>query len=430
MSKLESIPYLLGQINLKWLDAASIDRDTLARCKEAERLTRQGNYDGALELAAAAVDVATQSGVPGDIGAAFLYLAVIQHHTPRKDAHDQAPEDGKTALEWLKRDRHHTAIAHLIQAQILLDNGQVRTALRHYRRAGELVTALARDWHRRNRLDRENYYVELKREIDGVIKQLPLYRPVASAAGSAPIAGAAAPAPARQPDQFTPPIYEVNRVWINGVEYLVETAKPISPEHPPVRLQADQKYIAIPIEEDDQASNAPARFVLIRENGDTDQPRRFEIAFSPDSSRTWTEEADGAQPYPRIRLLDNAEAFLTPVAAADQSASVAPAIDEELLTCIDTILHAQNARRQPSKELEVIRKQFLSYVQKKYGWEVIPIRPGTTMFDETLGHYAVATVKKSRLKDGVITTVLQHGYKRQKQIVREAHVVVNQLKRK
>ena len=63
MSKALSIPYLLGQINLKSVEAATIDRDVLARCQEAERLNRQGKYDSALELATAAVDVATQSGV-------------------------------------------------------------------------------------------------------------------------------------------------------------------------------------------------------------------------------------------------------------------------------------------------------------------------------------------------------------------------------
>jgi hypothetical protein len=64
-------------------------------------------------------------------------------------------------------------------------------------------------------------------------------------------------------------------------------------------------------------------------------------------------------------------------------------------------------------------------VRKRYGLENIPISLGRTTFDPALGHNAATTVNDPALPNGVIVGILRDGYRRDHQIVRDAHVVVN-----
>jgi hypothetical protein len=456
MSDTFSIPYLLKQIR-----APAFDGDLHARCLEAERLSRQHDFASAIGFALATVDIAMQTGVSSNVGLAFLYLAVIHHAAPRKDAHDQAPEDSKTALEWLKRDRHHVAIAHLIHAHILLDDGHPRVALKHYRRADEVITGLTADWHRRNNPEQEKYYTDLQHDVRAAIKQIE-FKPHNDFSASAPPSGPSSPpktGEARGPDQFVPQFYDVSRVWINGLEYLVETVKPISSEHPTVRLLPDQKYIAIPI--DTKTDEVSQRFVLVREQKNpelvaSDQPRQCVVEVGPTGIRAWVHESELSAPFVRLHTLGTdreietapkenvsivgtVEAKLSP-ASADVRLSASPPpietttsteIDYDLLQRLDSVLAAQNIRgRLSKKDLKVIQDQLFGYLQRKYKLEVIPITPGETEFDPKLGHNVVGLVNKRNVQEGVITSVERYGYTREGKVVRDANVVVNQKKAK
>ncbi len=348
MSDILSIPYLLQQIRAK-----AFDGDLHARCLEAERLSRQHDFDNAIGFAMATIDVALQAGTSNNVGLAFLYLAVIHHAAPRKDARDQAPEDSKTALEWLKRDRHHVAIAHLIHARILLDDGHPRAALKHYRSADEVVTGLMAEWRRRNRPEEEKRYADLQHNIRAAIKQVEFKRQNDFSASAPPSEPSSPPqtGEARGPDQFVPQFYDVSRVWINGLEYLVETVKPTSDEHQTVRLLPDQKYIAIPIGA--EPGEVSQRFVLVREHkkpeqAASDQLRQCVVEVGPTRERAWVYESELSAPFVRLHTLGSdreiettpkenvsiigtVEAKLSPATEGDQTSTSSVEIDEDIM---------------------------------------------------------------------------------------------------
>ncbi len=425
-----TIPDLLRQI-----EADKVDADIIARCQEAERLCRRDEFDAALAAIRTAVELAARSGVALDIGVAFLYQAAIRHETPSKDAHDQAPRDAETAVRWLMRDAHHALIARLICARIYADDDQVRAALRHYREAQTLAAQLVALWHLRNKAEKENYYKDLRDSIAAAARQLQ-ERPATTAEpnedeelaeqnSTEPVRSSSSPALqmeiTNKSDQFTINYYEISRVWINGQEYLVETVNPIDPEQPGLRLLPDQKYIAVP----DPDSNQPQQYVLVKEGG---QPTQGQVVVNVDPVRLrgWTDEDESTADYQNAHIMGTVEARLRLAISPEPAPEPEMEIDEDLLDCIDAITAAANARRQTDAGLAAVYKKFSNYLRSKYNLQVIPITPRQTRFDPMAGHYAVEARSNRQLADGVILRVERNGYTRNGQVVREAHVVVNQ----
>ena len=422
-----TLPDLLRQIQ-----ADQVDADIDARCQEAERLCRRGEFNASLAHVRATVESASQLGVPLNIGVAFLHLASIRHSTPRKDAHDQAPRDAETAVKWLKRDAHHALIAHLVCARIFVDDDQMRPALRHYRAAQTLAMQLITYWHRRNKPDKENYYKDIRDVLSAAVREL---QPPSAAEAESPASTEGQPAQRQTSEgstenagdagasagdtspvfhlkqqnpsqEFMLDSYEISRVWINGQEYLVETVNPVDPQQPGLRLQSDQKYLA----------------VLVNEEG---QPAEGQIPADGEAVqlRVWTETEEAIEDQAEAKFVGAVEARLRLAPAPPLKPEIE--IDDNLLDCIDDLFRAINAGRKPDPGLMALYKKFLNYLRRTYDLRVIPITPRRTKFDPQAGHVPVETKKNARLPDDVITQVVRQGYTRDGTIVREAHVVVN-----
>ncbi len=420
---------------LRQIHADEVDADLYDRCQKAERLCRQGEFSASLEHSKATVEAATRLGVALNIGVAFIYQATIRHAVPRKDAHDQAPLDAETAIEWLKRDAHHALIAHLICARIYADDGNTRAASGHYRSAQMLAAQLITLWHRRNKANQEKYYQEAQSAISVAVRDLqppltinaePPESKEDNQAAPEPAADESAPTPVAKPgeaspafqleyrnksDQFTLNYYEISRVWINGQEYLVETVNPVDAENPGLRLQPDQKY----------------RAILVNEGG---QPAEGQPPGTGErvQLRVWTETEEELDNQEEAKFVGAVEVRLrlVPSQAAEPESKPVVELDEDLLDCIDAFTAAANLRRKPDPGLAAMQRKFLTYLRHKLNLQIIPITPRKTKFNEKAGHYAVGQTKNARLPDNVIVQVARNGYTREGKIVREAYVIVNQ----
>ncbi len=511
MAKL-TIPYLLRQIRSNQIDA-----DVYARCQEAERLSRQRDFTNAVTLAQAAADIATQSGTPLDIGVAFLYLAIIRHATPNKMAQDQAPDDANTALEWLKRDNHYATIAHLIRAGILADHQRTRAAATHYRHAIDIMSALAAEWHRRDRTDEERYYQQLRGEVINVMQRLRFERTESDQdENESPLTTSPLPTVGDKLPNVPPPIRlpiptklvwskksdnlkfdsdrdEVSEVTIDGQRYLVEPIESASHAHR-LELKSGQPYIAIPIEDKEQSGDTPNRYVLIRQQDYLDQPQQIIVVFESNGARAWVDQSESTAPFTHVHIIgqkrdwnipdskeliilgvveavlrrapsDDAGAMPEPVTSAPtppsditsaaasmdeidaasapssptpataaphklgpQPVAKTPDYDDNLLRCIDDFNSARQKHPQVNKDLLVLQTKFHNYVRQQYGLEIISIKLGETPFDPTLGHMAIDTTNDPTMLDGVIVHVVSDGYTHQGTVVREAQVIVNQVK--
>jgi hypothetical protein len=268
----------------------------------------------------------------------------------------------------------------------------------------------------------------------------------------------------RRQDLFPhgPGVSKLERLGVKGRTYNVEALEFGDTGNTFVYLYPEKRYYIVPIYEGDSAADTPQRFLLIRGSDDQTEsgPHIFVVAPleppAPDGPFAHLHiiggEDDPGAPDPLHQTAGIVEAVLTatdmppqpaqpatpvmPMAAAPTvTAPLQPTIpvvsgvvepwDKELLDCIDVLAIAQTSRPDAAKDFEVAHNKFLGYVQKRYGLESIPIILGQTKFDPALGHSAATTANNPILPEGVIVGVLQDGYRRGQQIVRDAHVVVN-----
>jgi molecular chaperone GrpE (heat shock protein) len=265
----------------------------------------------------------------------------------------------------------------------------------------------------------------------------------------------------RRQDLFPhgPGVSKLERLGVKGRTYNVEALEFGDTGNTFVYLYPEKRYYIVPIYEGDSAADTPQRFLLIKGSDDQTEsgPHLFVVAPleppAPDGPFAHLHiiggEDDPGAPDPLHQTAGIVEAVLTatdkpaqpatpvvPSAAAPTVtaplqptipvvAAVAEPWDKELLDCIDVLAIAQTSRPDAAQDFEVAHKKFLRYVQKRYGLESIPIILGQTEFDPALGHSAATTANNPILPEGVIVGVLQDGYRRGQQIVRDAQVVVN-----
>jgi molecular chaperone GrpE (heat shock protein) len=268
----------------------------------------------------------------------------------------------------------------------------------------------------------------------------------------------------RRQDLFPhgPGISKLERLGFKGRTYNVEALEFGDAGNTFVYLYPEKHYYIVPIFEGNSAATAPQRFLLIRGSDDQKEsgPHIFVVApleppaldgpfahlhiiggeddlGTPDLLRQTAGIVEAVltatdmppQPAPPATPVVPMAAAPTVTAPLQPTSPVVSAVvepwDKELLDCIDVLAIAQASRPDAAKDFEAAHNKFLRYVQKRYGLESIPIILGQTKFDPALGHSAATTVNNPILPEGVIVSVLQDGYRRGPQIVRDAHVVVN-----
>jgi hypothetical protein len=249
-----------------------------------------------------------------------------------------------------------------------------------------------------------------------------------------------------------PGISKLERFGFKGRSYGVESLELGATDNKFVYLYPEKRYCVVPIYEAGQSSNAPQRFLLVRDRDNQEEPGPHIFVVEPPKSPAPDEpfahlhiiggEDDGAPTDPLQQTAGIVEAVLTAVDTAPDQQIQPPVtppsgptissrlainepLVEELLAKIDVLSLAQSTRPAVAADFNAAHKQFTEYVQKHFGLEHIPITLGQTKFDPALGHSAATTANNPALPDAVIVGVLRDGYQRDQKIVREAQVVVN-----
>jgi hypothetical protein len=250
-----------------------------------------------------------------------------------------------------------------------------------------------------------------------------------------------------------PGISKLERFGFKGRAYSVESLELGATGNKFVYLYPEKRYYVVPIYEAGQSSNAPQRFLLVRNRDDQEEPGPHIFVVEPPGPSApddpfahlylISNEDDGTATEP----LRHAAGIVVAVLAAVETGvsgqltesptttpsqqtkhfvpSAAVLLDEDLLSSIDVLAIAQSSRPDAAKDFNAAHNKFLEYVQDRFDLENIPISLEQTMFDPALGHNAAATVSNPALPDGVIVGVLRDGYRREHKVVREAIVVVN-----
>lgn len=388
---------------------------------------------------------------------------------------DQARDDSNTAIKWLKGDSHNLLVAHLVRALILADDEQPRAAIEHFRKALGLCGQLAEEYHRRDQAAEEEKYRRWQTECDTRMKQLRFKsadeelpdEQISSPPPELPAEGVRAPIPLPEPTQLIWPSKPLKakfkpadtlgafqpgtdqrskaRVWVDGRIYQVESLEGSTSE---VQFVPGQTYTVVEVED---KPDQPRRYLLVRQQSRPGEPGRYVVVYdAPPADRQWNHESATADTIawvigpsensePAGTILGVVEAILLPTPAPELPAADLPSsthrraqdnlvddIDEDLLTCVDTLSYALQ-QAPDDAGLTATYQKFQSFLKQRLGLDVIEITPNTTLFDERLGHYADAVVHQQNLPDNVIVQVTKLGYRRGGRIVRDPHVIVNKL---
>lgn len=267
-----------------------------------------------------------------------------------------------------------------------------------------------------------------------------------------------------------PGVSKLERFGFKGRLYDVESLEPNSAGNKYIYLHPEKHYYIVPIDEPGATSNVPYRFLLVRSGNNTEKPGPHIFVVEPlaapapdemlahlhiiggeDDSEALTTisrtagiveavlTATDAQPG---QLLEPAPDSTQPTTASEKEAeSVSPVSptnlttakmtelepDEDLLACLDSFNAAIGYRPAFAQDLIPLRDCLLSYVRRKYQWEIIPIEPQITPYEAEKGHAGVGLASISSAPDGAIVAVVRNGYTRNGLVKRDAQVIVNRV---
>jgi hypothetical protein len=103
--------------------------------------------------------------------------------------------------------------------------------------------------------------------------------------------------------------------------------------------------------------------------------------------------------------------------------------DPDLLAYLDYLNEVKAMYPSCTLALTKGQNRFYDYLQRRFDYTPIPIRVGTTHFDERQGHHTVDksfSPRLARAEPGVIVQTIRDGFKRGEEIVQFAEVVSNQ----
>ncbi len=309
MSDLLAIPNLLMR-----LDRRRIDAGVYQHCLEAEQVCQRGEGRAAVALARAAARLAVDDGQPLTIGCAFLYLAYIRESSQIEAERRRAADDCDTAIQWLKRDDHHCALAEMIKARVLLNTAQARAAIEHYGQAAYLLARLAARARRQNQSNIARDYKDLRRAVTNAMQHIPIDAPgdhpdraqhhpptelpvlskylaipmrVSWAEGQ-PIGIALMPSPRG----VAPDFIEVTYVWVGGKPYTIQPLDADPNVRKSFRLRPGEPYVALQVKVENGPDEDEERFALVRRTDRPDQSPQYIVVVDPISQRAWIDGAE------------------------------------------------------------------------------------------------------------------------------------------
>jgi hypothetical protein len=253
-----------------------------------------------------------------------------------------------------------------------------------------------------------------------------------------------------------------------GRTYTVESLDPRTMGNPDVELLPECRYYIVPIRDEDLSAVVPRRLLLVRRRRDGERlgPHIW-IIGGADTDRA------GDEPYATLHIIGGEEDLIDswpasqPVGVVEAVLKVTPALrtqtaarsaeppppappapldlltprdnqpgtadlpkgpDPDLLACIDYFHEAKAIYTNCGPALTRMQEKFHAYLRDKFGYNVIPIDPGTTRYSEAEGHQLTQRPISTRLVNvspRVITRVLTDGYKRGQDVKRPVEVVTN-----
>ncbi len=315
---------------LRRLDLSLIDADIHKRCVDAERLCRQREVQTAIHAARAAANLAVAAGEPLTIGAAFLYLAVVRHSSGLKNERDAAPIDGSTAIGWLKRNDHQWAIASLIQARFLLNDGRSTAALEYYQQAAMVLIRLAKRSAYNKQPTQERTYWELQRAVARELRRVQIEPGDDDRTARLPsrygIRRYSQPGRRVSPFKFTiparviwpddrrtglgllppssgsaPDFLEISYLTLQGRRFSIQpidTALAGEVYH----MRSRQVYAFLQIEPD-QPDIEDECYVIVRQQSRPDQNRQYLVIVDTAHQQAWIDSAESAAPHTQVHII-------------------------------------------------------------------------------------------------------------------------------